>query len=112
MSVTDCAASKASPLLTKMPKDAPTLVPTIIAVGVANPSAHGQAITKTAIAKVNDITKLLSPYGYQSRGIIPADVTEIHTIKVRREMNDTTGTKTPATLSAKICIFGLFTWAS
>ncbi len=42
--------SKTSPFLIKTPILALRPVPTIKAVGVANPSAHGQAITITAIA--------------------------------------------------------------
>ncbi len=50
-----CVISNASPLLIKMPFSAPLPVPTIIAVGVAKPNAHGQAMTKTemVIVKAN-----------------------------------------------------------
>ena len=41
------AVSSASPLFTNMPSSAPRPAATIIAVGVARPSAHGQAITST-----------------------------------------------------------------
>ena len=41
------AVSKAPPPLIRMPRLAPTVVPTSIAVGVANPKAHGQLITTT-----------------------------------------------------------------
>ena len=43
-----CAVSSASPFLNKIPCCAPLPVPTIIAVGVARPSAQGHAITSTA----------------------------------------------------------------
>ena len=48
--------SSASPFLIRMPRRAPTPVPTIMAVGVARPSEQGQAMTRTATAG----TKLLS----------------------------------------------------
>ena len=41
--------SNASPPFISIPFSAPFPVPTIIAVGVASPNAHGQAITRTAI---------------------------------------------------------------
>lgn len=44
------ARSSASAFLTRMPARAPWPVPTMIAVGVASPSAHGQAMTSTATA--------------------------------------------------------------
>ena len=42
------AVSRASALRIKMPCIAPRPMPTITAVGVASPRAHGQAITSTA----------------------------------------------------------------
>ena len=47
---TACASSSACASLIRMPWRAATPVPTMIAVGVARPSAHGQAITSTATA--------------------------------------------------------------
>ncbi len=44
------AVSSASPDFTSIPFSAPLPVPAIIATGVASPSAHGQDITRTAIA--------------------------------------------------------------
>ena len=44
------APSKASAVLYRIPFRAPTPFPTIIATGVASPSAHGQLITRTEIA--------------------------------------------------------------
>ncbi len=41
--------SRASPFLNRIPFEAPTPVPTIIAVGVARPRAQGHEITSTAI---------------------------------------------------------------
>ena len=46
-------ASSTSPPLITMPSWAPRPVPTMIAVGVARPSAHGQAMISTATAAVN-----------------------------------------------------------
>ena len=45
-----CVISNGSPPLIKIPLTAPIPVPTITAVGVARPSAHGQAINRTAMA--------------------------------------------------------------
>ncbi len=47
---TRCAVSSASASLISTPWRAATPVPAMIAVGVASPSAHGQAITSTATA--------------------------------------------------------------
>ena len=47
---TRCATSSASASLIKMPCLAATPVPAMMAVGVASPSAQGQAITSTATA--------------------------------------------------------------
>ena len=44
-----CAVSSASADLIKIPFAAPLPVPTIIAVGVASPNAHGQEMTRTDI---------------------------------------------------------------
>ena len=49
-----CVVSNASPPLIKIPFSAPFPVPTIIAVGVASPSAHGHAITSTDINIVRE----------------------------------------------------------
>ena len=49
-SVMRCATSSASASLIKMPCRAATPVPAMMAVGVASPSAQGQAITSTATA--------------------------------------------------------------
>ncbi len=45
-------SSTSGPLI-RMPSWAPRPVPTISAVGVARPSAHGQAMISTATAAVN-----------------------------------------------------------
>ena len=49
-----CAFSRASPDLISIPSSAPLPVPTIIAVGVASPNEHGQAITITDINIVRE----------------------------------------------------------
>ena len=49
-SVTRCATSSASASLIKIPCRAATPVPAMMAVGVASPSAQGQAMTSTATA--------------------------------------------------------------
>lgn len=52
-----CARSSASLFLIRIPACAAFPVPTIIAVGVASPSAHGQAMIRTAmnVPRANDI---------------------------------------------------------
>ena len=62
------AFSNASPLFIRTPFSAPFPVPTIIAVGVANPNAHGHAITRTDINIVSTnivslpaITHIIAP---------------------------------------------------
>src|SRR3989344_5442089 len=47
----------ASPFLMRIPLFAPIPLPTINAVGVAKPNAHGHAITKTEIAIPKDLLK-------------------------------------------------------
>jgi len=51
--VMELMRSKTSPPLIKTPKFAATPVPTITAVGVAKPKAHGHAITRVEIPNVN-----------------------------------------------------------
>ena len=65
-----------------------------MAVGVANPSAHGQAITNTEIVIVKAKTQDSCPKKNQAR---PAKIASTMTI----------GTKTPETLSAN-CAMGAF----
>ena len=57
-----------------------------MATGVAKPKAHGQAITTTVIAKLNDSSKLL--------------LNIIFRMKVRREIPRIKGTNIALTLSA------------
>ena len=83
---TACADSSASADFTRMPLAAPRPVPTMIAVGVAKPSAHGHEITRTEIA-------------YES-AVANSAPTNIHTTNATRAMPITTGTNTPLILSA------------
>ncbi|KAH0455665.1 hypothetical protein IEQ34_015697 [Dendrobium chrysotoxum] len=59
--LTFCALSKASPPFMRTPLAAPTPVATMTAVGVASPSAHGHAITTTAMENMREKTKQLLP---------------------------------------------------
>ena len=55
-----CAVSSGSPPLIKMPFVAPVPVPTMTAVGVAKPRAHGHAIDNTVIANLKACSKIAS----------------------------------------------------
>ena len=59
------ASSKAALLLIKIPLLAPKPVPTIMAVGVAKPNAHGQAMTNTEIITVTTNSKDSPPINPQ-----------------------------------------------
>ena len=52
------AFCKDSPLLIRIPFVAPTPVPTITAVGVASPNAHGQETTRTVTPNRKEKVKL------------------------------------------------------
>ncbi len=82
----------------RIPCAAPLPVPTIMAVGVASPKAHGHEITKTETAYINDVPTLLE--------II------IQTIKVASAMPITTGTNMPLILSANFSMGALVLVAS
>ena len=62
----------------------------MIAVGVASPRAHGQAITNTATALINAVS-IGAPYNHQP-------------ISVARAISKTTGTNTWLTLSTSFWI--------
>ena len=81
-----CSVSSASPDFISMPFSAPLPVPTIIATGVARPSAHGQLITSTDIA-------------HDSANSASAP-TSSHMPATASAMSMTIGTNTPAILSA------------
>ena len=87
--LTRWSCSSAAALLISTPCSAPFPVPTMIAVGVARPMAHGQAMTRTATAFVS---------AYSSAGDGPKSA---HTANVSAAMPSTTGTKTAATRSAR-----------
>ncbi len=81
------ACSRGSPPLTKIPFSAPLPVPTIIAVGVAKPSAQGQAITITAVNAIK-----------AKESVAPS--TKYHTTKVMIAKIMTAGTNHAEILSA------------
>ncbi len=95
---TSRACCRASPDLIRMPWPAPTPVPTMIATGVASPRAQGQDITSTAMA-------------VEMANSAPAPARS-QTANVTRAMPMTTGTNTPATLSASWAIGALLALAS
>ena len=80
--------SSASALRIRIPARAPLPVPTMIAMGVASPRAHGQATISTATAFTRACAK---------RGSGPA---ESHTTKVTMAATMTAGTKYEDTRSA------------
>ena len=84
---TEQAVSSDSALLMRMPCAAPRPVPTMMAVGVARPSAQGQLMTSTETACVSAVAK--------SREMM------VQTMNVMAAMPITMGTNTPATLSAR-----------
>mmetsp|Transcript_17581 Transcript_17581/g.49481 ORF Transcript_17581/g.49481 Transcript_17581/m.49481 type:complete len:269 (-) Transcript_17581:922-1728(-) len=68
MASTLCARSRASPPLMSRPWAAPTPVPTMTAVGVARPRAHGHATTTTAMPNSSEKRNTEWPAGSQDRG--------------------------------------------
>ena len=90
--------SRASPDLIRIPFSAPFPVPTIMATGVASPSAQGQEITSTAMPQDRANSK--------SAPLIS------HTRTVSRAMVMTMGTNTPAILSAILAMGALLELAS
>ena len=90
--------SSTSPPLISTPRLAPRPVPTMIAIGVARPRAHGQATMSTATAASTP-----SP----GRWATPAQPSKV--IPARA---NTVGTKTPAMRSASRCTGALEPWAA
>ena len=84
------AASSEAAVLKRIPFLAPLPLPTIMATGVARPSAQGQLITRTETALVKEKAKLC-----------PASS---HPIQVKTATAITDGTKTALTLSAILAI--------
>ena len=83
---TSWAVSSASADLMRMPLVAPRPVPTMMAVGVARPSAHGHEMTSTLMACDMAVSSVEPP--------------SIHTANVTTATTMTTGTNTPDILSA------------
>ncbi len=79
-------SSTSAPLMST-PREAPRPVPTMIAVGVASPSAQGQAMTSTATARV-----MASETARSER---------IQNPKVAAAMTSTIGTNTAETRSTR-----------
>ena len=82
-----------------MPYSAPLPVLTIIAVGVAKPSAQGQAITITAVKAINEKAKV-------------APSTKYHTTNVASAITITAGTNQADMRSANACTGALDPCAS
>ncbi len=93
------AASSASPPRTRIPASAPFPVPTMIAVGVARPMAHGQAMMTTPMNAVS---------ARVNRGSGPRTN---QTTKVTAAVSSTAGTKISLTRSAMRWIGALDPWA-
>ena len=91
-------SSTSGPLI-RMPSWAPRPVPTSSAVGVASPSAHGQAMISTATAAVNAAVAAPAPSSQP-------------TARVASDSAITTGTNTAETRSARRCTWALPFWAS
>ncbi len=86
-----------------MPFFAPTADPTVMAQGVASPSAHGQLITTTLMANSSansPLEWLNSSVSHQERGMRPLRASHSHSKKVQEAMVSTTGVNFPATASA------------
>ena len=83
-------SSSEAAVLKSIPFFAPMPLPTIIATGVASPSAHGQLMTSTEMPRASAYAKSLPMMS--------------HTARVKSEMPITTGTKTPDTRSAIFAI--------
>ena len=71
----------------------------MMAVGVASPSAQGQAITRTATNMVSTKDRSLPPTVHHRRA-------------AARAMTMTAGTKYPATVSANLDMGAFLPWAS
>ncbi len=91
MAFTFFAISRLSASFIKIPFSAPFPIPTMIAVGVASPRAHGHAITRTVTIANSPCVKLFSPPKI------------IHIARVRSEIRMTAGTKIDAILSTSCC---------
>ncbi len=96
--------SRLSPPLMRMPCSAPLPVPTIMAVGVANPRAQGQATTRTVTAATRATTQGLltapAPIPIPSEPAAPRLAASDQPMKVSAAITRTTGTKMPEMVSA------------
>ena len=90
--------SSASIEVIRMPSCAPRPVPVIVAIGVARPSAQGQAMIRTATA------------ASMAWAVSPANSDQ--PMKVTIEIPITVGTNTAETRSARRCMSDLPDWAS
>ncbi len=97
---TPLSRSSASPPRMRMPNSAARPVPTRIAVGVASPSAHGQAMMSTVTSAT--VAKMTAGAGPKSN----------HATNAAMAMTITTGTNTPAMRSASPWIGALPACAS
>ncbi len=95
------AVSRASPLPIRMPSSAALPVPTITAVGVARPRAHGQAMIRTAT---------VVPIARTSRSLSGPNV--IQATNVASAARSTAGTNHAETRSASRCMGALEPCAS
>ena len=84
------AISWAAAVLKRIPFFAPTPFPTMMATGVASPSAHGQLITRTATARESEVPM--------------SEPSSDHTMKVTAATAITAGTNIPEILSAIFAI--------
>ena len=67
------ASSSASPPRMRMPASAPLPVPTMIAVGVARPMAHGQAMIRTPMNAVSaSVSRGSGPNASQTTNVAAA----------------------------------------
>ena len=94
------AISRLSASLIRMPHSAPFPMPTMIAVGVANPNAQGQAIINTVTAASNP---WVNPF---------AGSKIIHNTNDNNAMPIMAGTKIAAILSTSFCTGALLPCAS
>ena len=94
------ATSRLSASFIRIPLSAPLPIPTMIAVGVASPRAHGQAMIST-------VTMARRPWVKPSTGS-----SSIHKMKESKAMAMIAGTKTAAILSTSFCTGALLPCAS
>mmetsp|Transcript_28316 Transcript_28316/g.72828 ORF Transcript_28316/g.72828 Transcript_28316/m.72828 type:complete len:274 (+) Transcript_28316:1864-2685(+) len=108
------AFSSTSPPLKRIPSDAATPEPTITAVGVARPRAHGHAMTRTAEpnSKASMPPSATPAKSMSACGTIFHATAMTHARYVARATMTTAGTKWAATRSACACTAGLRICAS